>query len=160
MRLLAPTLVSLVLAACSSTPSTGSRIPDRILEAAEDRYPGQRIVFSETRASGSGRIHSLILDRDGLRTVVHFEADGTVRWERAEILPEEVPAAIRGSIRNRFPGADIPLAIRIVDGDRTTYELRLLDPAGITSSLELTPAGMIVEDIDGEGVPAPAPEER
>jgi hypothetical protein len=160
LRAITVVLAGIALVACSSTTSPDSRLPGSIRAAVDELYPGQRVVFAETRATGSGEIHALILDRDGLRTVVHLEPDGSIRWERAEILPSEVPPAIVGTVRKDFPDTEIPMAIRFREGEQITYELRLLDTSGLTSRLELTPAGMIVPDIDGEGIPGPDPSEK
>jgi hypothetical protein len=165
---LKPVLVLLVLpvvvAACASAgpgrPDADARLPASIERAVHDTYPGQRVVFCESRPSPSdGPVHEVTLDRVGLRTTVLLDDTGRILRERAELTEALVPAGILGTVKTRFPDRAIPLVIRWRENDRVHYEFRLLDPAGLTSTLNITPAGMMVEDVDGEGVPGPAPEE-
>jgi hypothetical protein len=139
----------------------GSATADAALPASIDAfvreaYPGQRIVFCETNPSPAGApVHRVTLDRDGLRTWVVMDDSGEILRERAELRGHEVPLAIMGTVQARFPGIEVPLAIRWREGQTVHYEIRLLDPKGMTSTLQISRGGMIIEDIDGEGVPAP-----
>jgi hypothetical protein len=145
----------LLLAACGSLTSGGEPpLPPSIEATVRSMYPDHHVVYCETRTSpADGPVHRVTLDRDGRRTWVLLDDRGGVLRERAEITEAEVPLQILGTVRKQMPDARIPLAIRWREDGTTRYELRILDPSGLTSTLEITPAGMIVEDIDGEGHP-------
>ncbi len=157
-------VVSTLLAACGGvdhgSPDQDAALPSSIEQAVRSAYPGHRVVYCENRPSpAGGPLHRITLDRDGLRTSVLMDDDGRILRERAELLETDTPPTILGTVKKEFPTQDIPLVIRFRENGRIYYEIRLLDPAGLTSSLKITPAGMIIEDIDGEGVPGPVDED-
>jgi len=157
-------VVSLTLAACGGidhgSPDQDAPLPASIEPAVRSEYPHHRVVYCETRPSpAGGPLHRLTLDRGGRRASVLMDDSGMILRERAEILEAETPPAILGTVNMEFPSQEIRLIIRYRENDRVTYEIRLLDPEGLTSSHRITPAGMIIEDIDGEGVPGPVEED-
>jgi hypothetical protein len=144
--------------ACSSTPDAPpaeAPLPASIESAVRSRYPGQRVLFCESRPTAAGgRVHAVTLDKAGLRTLVTVDDAGAVLTERAELRFTDVPPAIRGSVRKHFRERDPHLVIRWQDGGSVRYEVRMVDTSGLSSSLQLTEGGVILEDLDGEGVPA------
>ncbi len=157
-------VASILLAACGGidhgSPDDDAALPSSIASAVRNAYPGHRVVYSENRPSpAGGPLHRITLDRNGLRTSVLMDDNGTILRERAELREEDTPPTILGTVKKEFPTQDIPLVIRFRENGRIYYEIRLLNPEGLTSSLKITPAGMIIEDIDGEGVPGPVDED-
>jgi hypothetical protein len=158
-------LAGVLLAGCGTTgdgsATADAPLPSSIGPVVRKAYPGQRVVFCETNPSpAGGGVHRVTLDRGGLRTWVVMDDTGKILRERAELRGNDVSLAILGTVHKQFPGVDVPLAIRWREGDKIHYEIRLLNPEGMTSTLQITRGGMIIEDIDGEGVPAPEAEEK
>jgi hypothetical protein len=146
------------LAACASSddgePAKPVELPASIAAQVRSMYPDRVVVACETTITPEGRTHEIDLRQDRRKVNLVMDDSGTVLYERAELLASEVPYAILGTVRKEFPEARIPLVIRRRNHSSIHYEVRLVQPSGIRSHVEINPAGMIIEDIDGEGVPA------
>ena len=80
MRALVLFVLTVPLVACGTIggiPDADAPLPSSIEEIVYRTYPGQRVVFCETRPSpAGGPVHRVTLDRLGLRTWVLFDDQG------------------------------------------------------------------------------------
>lgn len=125
--------------------------PDAVREAVAASHPDAEVrEVRKDRRRARPEYHVRLRDADG-RVRLEVAADGTIREERTEVRPEELPEPVAATLADRFPGRRVVLSAERVIATRgrheeTTYEVEMTVDGRVYCVIA-SPAGPIL-DVD------------
>ncbi len=93
------------------------KLPQKIKDAINARFPGAEITSAEKEKSGDKVIFDIELKHKGRKYEMDIQEDGTILEIEKEVAAKDVPAAIRKAIEDKYPKAKI---IEVMEVNKVT----------------------------------------
>jgi N12 class adenine-specific DNA methylase len=151
VRLTFPCIIALL---CMATLALGQEaketmlkpgdVPAAVTQAVTKQYPNAKVSsWSKELEDGKTTYEASVSDGSFKRDVV-FAEDGSLLAVEEAIQISDLPAAVKSAIRNKYPGASLRKAEKILHGEQVQYEVALAKAP--KKEVLVTPAGKIIKE--------------
>ena len=99
--------------------------PKAVFDAFYEAFPRAKILDVSVESEGSQTYYEIESMDSATRRDLLYRADGTVYEMEESIAINDLPAAVKDTLKVKFPGAELQRAERITRGDTVQFEVRL-----------------------------------
>lgn len=104
---------------------TKDQVPMSVISAFEKAYPGATVNEYAQMTKGEKVWYSIEFVVGGITKEVRYKADGTLVRARENVIAKDLPEAVRNTITEKYPGAEIVKAETEVRNGIVLYEVKL-----------------------------------
>lgn len=126
---------------------TRDQVPASVIAALEKAHPSATVNSYMQKTRGEKVWYSIEFVDGGFTKEVRYEADGTLWGTREDIVAKDLPAVVRNTIDEKYPGAEIVKAETEVRNGIVLYEVKL-KVKGEHQNVKLNDKGEIVQKED------------
>ncbi len=101
------------------------QVPASVISAFEKAYPSAKVREYTQITKGEKVWYSIVCVAGGITKDVRYKADGTLVRARENVVAKDLPEAVRNTITETYPGAEIVKAETEVRNGIVLYELKL-----------------------------------
>ena len=124
----------------TAKPAAKPAWPPAVEAAFKKVYPNATVkTISKEKLKGQDVYEVESLD-NGRRRDLMYTPDGTVISFEEEVAAADLPAAVSGAIKTRYPKATLGLCEKLMEGQTMRYEIQIKGVPKV-SSVELAPDG-------------------
>src|SRR5574341_425129 len=102
-----------------------SQIPQKVMSAPTGKFPSPKIHKWTRETEGDTVLYDIEFTQEGRKFEADIREDGAIdNWERA-IAPQDLPAAVRQAVEERYPGSTLAeiMAITAVKDGKEALEV-------------------------------------
>ena len=124
----------------ATKPAAKVTLPPAVAAAFKQAYPNATIKNVMKEKEKGQDVYEVESVDNGRRRDLMYRPDGTVASFEEEIAAADVPAAVSGAIKTRYPKATLGLCEKLMEGQTMRYEIQIKGVPKV-SSVELMPDG-------------------
>lgn len=124
----------------ASKPAPRLSWPAAVETAFKQAYPNATVKSVAKDKEKGVDIYEVESVDNGRRRDLMYKPDGTVISYEEEVAAADVPAAVSGAIKTRYPKATLGLCEKLMEGTTMKYEIQVKGVPKVTS-VELMPDG-------------------
>jgi uncharacterized membrane protein YkoI len=141
-------------------PSAGSRaqeseikldeVPKPVMDSANAKFPGAKMREASKETEQGKTVYELSMTHENRKMDVTFEADGTLVLVETEVEEKDLPAAVLGAVKDKYPGSKIQLVESVKKGPEVKnevdyYEFHLTTADKKSAEVEVDTTGKILK---------------
>jgi hypothetical protein len=128
-----------------SAPKPAAKLawPAAVEAAFKQAYPNATVKNVAKEKQKGLDVYEVESMDAGRRRDLMYKPDGTVISFEEEVAAADLPAAVSGAIKTRYPKATLGLCEKLMEGTTMRYEIQIKGVPKV-SSVELTPGGQWV----------------
>jgi uncharacterized membrane protein YkoI len=124
------------------------KLPPAVTDAVKVKYPGAEFTGAEKEQEYGGTVYEVDFKHQGQKYEAELKPDGTLIAVDREIQVSDLPAAVAGAVKKRWPRATLKDAEEVTKGDALSYEIHLSLPRHgrvINAEVVLDPNGKVLD---------------
>lgn len=122
------------------------KVPAAVLDAVKAKYPGAELTGAEKETEKGATVYEVALKDKGQKIEATFKADGTLVSVEKEVAVKDLPRAVADALHSKYAGAKVKKAEEETEGDKVTYEVRLVTAEGKKMEVVFDRSGKVVEE--------------
>jgi uncharacterized membrane protein YkoI len=83
------------------------KLPQKIKDAIKGRFPGAQVTSAEKEKENGEIVFDIELKHEGRKYEMDIKEDGTIAEIEKEVASKDVPEAITGAVKKKYPTATI-----------------------------------------------------
>jgi uncharacterized membrane protein YkoI len=124
------------------------KVPAAVTDAVKAKYPGAEFTGAEKEAEDGGTVYEVAFRHQGQKYEAELKPDGTLIAVDREIQTSDLPPAVAGALKKRFPRATLKDAEEVTKGDTLSYEVHISLPRQgrvLNAEVVLDPHGKVLD---------------
>jgi uncharacterized membrane protein YkoI len=124
------------------------KVPAAVTDAVKAKYPGAEFTGAEKEEEDGGTVYELAFNHQGQKYEAELKPDGTLIAVDRKIQVSDLPPAVAGTLKKRFPRATLKDAEEVTKGDTLSYEVHISLPRQgrvLNAEVVLDPNGKVLD---------------
>jgi uncharacterized membrane protein YkoI len=125
-------------------------VPKAVMDSAKAKFPGAKMRDASKETEDGKTVFELSMTHEDHKMDVSFEEDGTLVLVETEVAENDLPAAVLGAVKDKYPGAKIKLVESVKKGpelkkEADYYEFHLTTADKKSAEVEVDSNGKILK---------------
>jgi uncharacterized membrane protein YkoI len=125
-------------------------VPKAVMDSAKAKFPGAKMREAAKETEDGKTVYELSMTHEDHKMDVTFQEDGTLVLVETEVSETELPAAVMGAVKDKYPGGKIKLVESVKKGPEVKkevdyYEFHLTTADKKSAEVEVDATGKILK---------------
>jgi uncharacterized membrane protein YkoI len=127
-----------------------SDLPEKVLTAVKQKFPGAEITGAEQETENGKTIYEVAVKHQGQKIEAEFTPDGEFLEMDTMIDVKELPKAVAGALKQKYPNATLKGAEKVTKKDDSVLYEVAVEVGDKKGEVVVDPDGKIVKDLQPE----------